>query len=158
MSRYFFNHYSAPIVAGLLLAISVAGVLRCGGRIRDWVILGGVTLGLVVAWFGWRPVASRFVAGTGGPVLLEVQSPFCLGCLAVKPAVDRLENEWRGKLTVRRVDIQSPAGKQLVAEYRIELTPTFIFFDAAGREQWRSVGGVDAAQVRISLEKQNETR
>jgi thiol-disulfide isomerase/thioredoxin len=80
-------------------------------------------------------------------MLLEVQSPYCLGCVALKPAVDRLENELRGKLTVRRVDIQSNEGRQLVAQYRIEITPTFIFLDGAGKEQWRSVGQLDVARV-----------
>ena len=68
--------------------------------------------------------------------------------VALKPAVDRLENELRGKLVVRRVDIQSAAGRQLVGQFGIEVTPTFIFFDAAGRQQWRNVGGVDAVVVR----------
>jgi thiol-disulfide isomerase/thioredoxin len=155
---HFFNHYSAPIVAGLLLVISMSVVLRRGGKIRDWLILGGVTSALVVAWLCLRPTASGLVDSSGRPVLLEVQSPYCLGCIAVKSAVDRLENEWRNKLVVRRMDIQSADGQRLVTQFGIEVTPTFIFFDAAGKERWRSAGELDAAQVRASLEKHNEAR
>jgi thioredoxin-like negative regulator of GroEL len=82
------------------------------------------------------------------PVLLEVQSPYCLGCVAQKPAVDKLERELAGKLAVRRVNIQSDEGRQLVEQFGIKFTPTFILFDAAGREQWRGSGGLDAATVR----------
>lgn len=87
----------------------------------------------------------------GQPVLLEIQSPYCIVCIAAKPAVDRLEKEFRGRLQVRRVNVQSDEGQKLVAKYDIEFTPTFIFLDAAGKEQWRTVGQVDTARVRASL-------
>ena len=147
----FVNYYSGLIAAGLLLAVGVARVVRRGGKVRDWLILSGVLAMVVGVWFYLRPVASGVVDSSGRPVLLEVQSPYCLGCVAVKPAVDRLENELREKLVVRRVDIQSAAGRQLVAQYRIEVTPTFILFDAAGKELWRATGNVDAEVVRDAI-------
>jgi len=57
----------------------------------------------------------------------------------------------RGELVVRRVDIQSATGRRLASQYGIEVTPTFIFFDDAGREQWRSAGQLDAVRVRTSM-------
>lgn len=150
---HFFNHYSAPIVAALLLAGGLSLVLRRGGRSRHWLILGGAMVALGILWLVFRPVATP--AGTpnpGQPLLLELQSPYCLGCVAMKPAVDRLENELRGKLVVRRVDIQSAEGRKLASQYGIEATPTFIFFDDVGREQWRSAGQLDAVRVRTSVQ------
>lgn len=148
----FFNHYSAPILAALLLAGGLSLVLRRGGKMRQWLILGGTMVLLGVAWMVFRPVANPAAAAlTGQAMLLEVQSPYCLGCVAMKPAVDRLEAELRGKLVVRRVDIQSAEGSKLAKEYGIEMTPTFIFFDTAGKEQWRNVGQLDAARVRTNL-------
>ncbi len=85
-------------------------------------------------------------------MLLELQSPYCLGCVAMKPAVDRLELKLRGKLVVRRVNIQSAEGRNLASHYGIEVTPTFILFDEVGREQWRSSSQLDAARVRASLQ------
>ena len=93
----FVNYYSGLIAAGLLLAVGVARVVRRGGKLRDWLILSGVLAVGVGVWFYLRPVASGLVDASGRPVLLEVQSPYCLGCVAVKPAVDRLENELREK-------------------------------------------------------------
>ena len=151
MTMQFFNHYSALIVPALLFLIAVMVVKRRGGQKRQWLILGGVMLVYIAVWFGLRPVATGLVDDGGRPVLLEVQSPYCLGCVAMKPAVDRLENELRDKLVVRRVDIQSNEGRHLVEQYEIEFTPAFIFFDAAGKEQWRSVGQLDAARVRATL-------
>jgi thioredoxin-related protein len=74
-----------------------------------------------------------------------------MGCVLVKPIVDRIESEFKGKLRIIRLDIQSPAGHVLADRYRFQYTPTFIFFDAQGKEQWRSVGRLDPDQVRQSL-------
>lgn len=118
---------------------------------RQWLVLGGAMVALGAAWWGCRPVARPWTPLSGLPSLWLVQSPYCLGCVAVKPAVDRLESELQGRLVLRRVDIQSAEGRELASQYGIELTPTFIFFDSSGQEQWRSVGHLDAARVRTSL-------
>jgi len=149
---HFFNHYSAPIVAALLLAGGLSLVVRRGGKMRHWLILGGATVALGALWLVFRPLAGLSETPLAGqPLLLEVQSPYCLGCVAIKPGVDRLEKELRGKLVVRRVDIQSAEGRKLASQYGIEMTPTFIFFDPVGREQWRSAGQLDAVRVRTSM-------
>jgi thioredoxin 1 len=148
----FLNHYSAPIVAALMLAGGLSLVVRRGGKMRHWLILGGALVALGALWLVFRPLAGPAETPLAGqPLLLEVQSPYCLGCLATKPVVDRLEKELRGKLVVRRVDIQSAEGRTLASQYGIEMIPTFIFFDAAGREQWRSAGQLEAARVRTGM-------
>jgi thiol-disulfide isomerase/thioredoxin len=147
----FFNHYSAPILAAVLLAGGLSLVRRRGGKLTHWLILGGATVALGAAWLVFRPVATPATLVAGLPLLLEVQSPYCLGCVATKPAVDRLEIELHGRLVLRRVDIQSAEGRKLAGQYGIEMTPTFVFFDRSGQEQWRSVGQLDAARVRTSL-------
>jgi len=143
----FFNHYSVPIIGALIFVIVFSAVRRRG----QWWLLAGVMVVYIGAYLALRPIAKPAMQLDGKPLLLEVQSPYCLGCVALKPAVNRLENELRDKLRVRRVDIQSAEGQKLVTEYGIEFTPTFIFFDTAGKEQWRSVGQLDAARVRATL-------
>ena len=143
----FFNHYSVPIIGALIFVVVFSAVRRRG----QWWVLAGVMVVYIGAYLALRPIAKPAMQLDGKSLLLEVQSPFCLGCVALKPAVDRLENELRGKLRVRRVDIQSDVGQKLVTEYGIEFTPTFVFFDTAGKEQWRSVGQLDAARVRATL-------
>jgi thiol-disulfide isomerase/thioredoxin len=146
-----FNHYSVPIVAALLMLAGLAVVKRRGGKMRDWLILAGTMAVYIGVWLALRPVAKPALQVAGQPLLLEVQSPYCLGCVAMKPAVDRLEDELRDKLVVRRVDIQSAEGRQLVEQYRIEFTPTFVLFDAAGKELWRGTGKLDAESVRDAI-------
>jgi len=137
----FFNHYSVVIIGALLLVASMA----TKGRTR-WIMVGVVGVYAVTCAALWPKSRSASVGGL--PVLVEVQSPYCLGCVAMKPTVDRLEAELRDKLMVRRVDIQTDEGRQLMKEYRLEFTPSFILFDAAGKERWRGTGRLDADAVR----------
>jgi len=49
------------------------------------------------------------------------------------------------------VNVQDTAGRALADRYRFEFTPTFVLFDAGGRELLRAVGAVDPAAVRQAL-------
>jgi thioredoxin-related protein len=59
-----------------------------------------------------------------------------------------------GQIIFIRLNIQEEVGKELAPVYGFEYTPTFIFFDAKGKELWRTVGTFDAQKVRDSLGKQ----
>lgn len=144
----FFNHYSVVIIGALLLVVT----LITKGRTR-WVMTGVVGV-YVVAYVFLRP-AARTMPTNGLPVLLEIQSPFCLGCVAMKPAVDKLESELAGKLVVRRVDIQTGEGRALMKQYGMEFTPAFVLFDVAGKERWRGTGILDADAVRRLVNEKN---
>lgn len=61
-----------------------------------------------------------------------------------------LKDEFPGELQVVSVDVQSALGRELVREYG-SYTPTFVFYDGQGIELWRSVGTLDADEVRESL-------
>jgi len=143
-----FNHYSALII-GVLIFLIVLSAVR---RKRQWLILVGVMTAYIGAYLALRPVARPSTPVAGTPMLLEVQSPFCLGCVAAKPMVDRLERDLRDKIVVWRVDVQSDEGRQLMKQYHIEFTPTFILFDVAGKERWRGTGRLDAEAVRYALQ------
>jgi thioredoxin-related protein len=66
------------------------------------------------------------------------------------PIVNELKSAFPGQLQVISVDVQSSLGRELANEYG-NFTPTFIFFDEQGKELWRTIGVLDADQVRQSL-------
>jgi thioredoxin-related protein len=47
--------------------------------------------------------------------------------------------------------VQDRAGRELARDYGAKFTPTFILFDAGGRELWRAVYALDRARLRASL-------
>ncbi len=70
----------------------------------------------------------------------------------MKPVVDRLEEQTKGRLIIILLDIHDPIGRQIAAEYGFQYTPTFVFLDTEGQEQWRSVGSLEVERVLASLE------
>jgi hypothetical protein len=67
--------------------------------------------------------------------------------MAARPVVDGIERRASGRLTVLRVDMQSPAGAALSRELRVTFTPTFLFYDAEGQERFRRVGQISFGDV-----------
>ena len=51
-------------------------------------------------------------------------------------------------LPVLQVNIQQRENRALTERLDAQFTPTFVLFDASGQEVWRSVGQVDADDVR----------
>ena len=89
--------------------------------------------------------------GQGQAVLLELQSPFWAACAAAQPIVDGIEEEFAGELIVLQVNVQSDTGKDFKRNFG-SFTPTFVFFNEQGEELWRSLGTLDAEQVRDSMQ------
>jgi len=79
----FLNHYSLLLAgAAIILIVSVVR-LRQGWRRTDWLVVGGLMLGMLAIWLIFRPTATTTGVdevdsqiGAGTPVLLELQSPF----------------------------------------------------------------------------------
>jgi thioredoxin-related protein len=65
--------------------------------------------------------------------------------------VDGLETELGPKIHIIRINIQDQIGRELAPAYDFEYTPTYIFFDAKGNEQWRTIGEIDPQHVRDSM-------
>jgi thioredoxin-related protein len=71
--------------------------------------------------------------------------------MTVRPVVDAVEREFGERLEVIRLNVQDPAGRELAQAYGFEFSPTFILFDSAGSEIWRSVYLLDPARIRDHL-------
>lgn len=156
-----FNQYSAVITAATLMLL-VALVLFTTHRPtwREYAALGVLAAGLIVAWIVLHPRQTPLMddakmvqemIGNGKPVLLEFQSPYCIGCTRLKPIVDELEAEYGQRVLFIRLNIQESVGRELAPLYGFEFTPTFIFFDAQGNELWRSVGELDVERFQDTV-------
>ena len=83
--NHIINQYSALWMAGAFLFLVVLVILRHKPTVSDYIALGVVIVGLVVAWIALHPRQSplmddaqmvRDMIGVGKPVLLEFQSPY----------------------------------------------------------------------------------
>ncbi len=155
------NQYSTIIAGAAIFLLASIILLSRKPRWQEFLSLSVIGVGLIAGWIALHPVQTPLMEnaqkvqdmiGQGTPVLLEFQSPYCIGCTRAKPIVDQIEAEHQGQLVVIRLNVQEEAGRELGEYYMFNFTPTFIFFDAQGTELWRSVGNIDPQQVRNSLE------
>jgi thioredoxin 1 len=156
------NQYSFILIAGLAL-LAVGGFFWFTGLTRrKSLALAALAVAFIAVWSGLRTGASAFqdaaqaevvIREARMPVLVEFYSDYCAGCLAARPTLDALEVDLKDELKIIRLDVASPSGQALGAELRLYATPTFIFFDAEGRELWRRIGTLDPAEVRAAVGK-----
>jgi len=154
------QYYSAVwLLLGLALVVGLALFWR-KPRWTEILGFGVVFVSIVGLYFFLRPVQNvlageagqvQAMIGQGTPVLLKFQSPYCVACIALKPTIDALEEEFDGQLIVLRVDAQETVGRQLAQAYGLQYTPTFIYFGPAGVERWRLIGLFDETRLRQDL-------
>ena len=154
------QYYSAVWLL-LVLALAVGLVLFWRRpRLPEIVAFGVLFVAIIGLYFYLRPVQgvltgeaaqAQAMIGQGTPVLLKFQSPYCVICIALKPTIDAIEDEFTGNLIVLRVDAQEEAGRQFAELYGFQYTPTFIYFDPNGVERWRIIGSFDEPRLRQEL-------
>ena len=66
------------------------------------------------------------VLETQGLVLVDFWGPKCVPCLALMPAVERLEDKYAGKLKVTKLN--SSGNRVLCARLRVMSLPTYILY------------------------------
>lgn len=74
------------------------------------------------------------------PTLIDLGSKTCIPCKKMAPILETLGTDFAGKLTVTFIDVAGEAGQKSATEWKINLIPTQIFLDAAGKELFRHEG------------------
>ncbi|MDI6752906.1 MAG: thioredoxin domain-containing protein [Thermodesulfobacteriota bacterium] len=82
---------------------------------------------------------------SGKPVLVDFGANSCMPCRQIRPILKEIKQEYNGKAHVLIIDVYK--FKELAGEYRIQLIPTLIFFDKAGKEVFRHMGAWDKASI-----------
>lgn len=88
-----------------------------------------------------KPAAKKEQPGTSAKVLpkmIELGAEQCVPCKMMKPVIEELQKEYKGKLEVMFIDVWKD--NSAAQEYGIQSIPTQIFLDENGQEFFRHVG------------------
>ena len=85
-----------------------------------------------------KATATNATAKAALPRLLDLGADKCIPCKMMAPVLKELAKEYEGRMAVEFIDVwkKPDAGKA----YKINLIPSQIFFDAAGKELFRHEG------------------
>lgn len=70
-------------------------------------------------------------------VILDFFAPWCGPCIKMMPAVEKLSEEYKGKVLIVKVD--ADANRAILTKYHIDEIPTFLIFKG-GTQKMRAIG------------------
>ena len=92
----------------------------------------------------------RAALASGRPTVADFGARTCIPCKKMAPILAELDRECKGKANVLFTDVHED--KNLAANYRIQMIPTQIFFDAKGKEVKRHIGFLDKTDILKELQ------
>jgi thioredoxin 1 len=91
---------------------------------------------------GSRPLSDELrpeqLTGRGRPTLIDLGADTCIPCKLMAPVLGSLKTEFTGRLDVHFINLNQYPDAASV--YHINVMPTQIFYDAAGKERFRHEG------------------
>jgi thioredoxin 1 len=93
----------------------------------------------------------RKALADGRPTLVDFGSNSCIPCRELRPVLEKIRKDFAEKMEVLIIDVQKY--RKLAGEYQIQVIPTVIFFDAAGKEVSRHQGFMTEARIKEQLVK-----
>ncbi|MHB8122319.1 MAG: thioredoxin family protein [Desulfuromonadaceae bacterium] len=78
---------------------------------------------------------------SGKPTVADFGARSCIPCKKMAPLLEALNLELKGKANVLFTDVWATPG--LAKQYRVQMIPTQIFFNAQGKEVKRHMGFMD---------------
>ena len=87
------------------------------------------------------------------PRVLDLGADKCMACKAMEPVLEKLREEYKGKLQVDFIDVWKNPDE--AKKYNIRSIPTQIFFDKNGKEISRHIGFISEEDI---LKKFNHIR
>jgi len=89
--------------------------------------------------------AIRAALTSGKPTVADFGARTCIPCKKMAPILEELNRELKGRANVTFTDVW--AAQALAKDYRVQMIPTQIFFDAKGKEVKRHMGFMDKPEI-----------
>jgi len=86
------------------------------------------------------------------PILVDLWADWCSPCLVLSPVLERIVEEFGGRVRLAKVEVDEGDNMKLAGHYRVRGFPTVLLFEQ-GAERARFSGARHAHQVREFIEQ-----
>jgi thioredoxin len=93
---------------------------------------------------------NEFIAQSKTPVFVDFWAAWCGPCRAIAPSIEQLAKEFKGKLTVVKVNVDEKP--HLAQQYGVQGIPALMVFKD-GKIAWRSAGALPYDALKKEVEK-----
>ncbi len=83
------------------------------------------------------------------PIVIDFWGPQCGPCLALTPKLEQLEEEYKNRIKIAKVE--APKNRRLCLSLKVMSLPTFLFY-RDGEEMTRLAGNVTIEGIRGAIE------
>lgn len=92
----------------------------------------------------------QLIQETEKPVFVDFWAAWCGPCTSIVPSVKQLAEEFRGKLTVVKINVDEQP--EVAAKYQVQGIPALMLFDK-GMVKWRATGALPYESIRAEVIK-----
>lgn len=82
---------------------------------------------------------------SGKPTVIDLGARTCIPCKKMAPILESLSGEYRGRASVLFIDVHEDT--VAAQNFRVQMIPTQIFFNAQGKEVKRHIGFMDKTDI-----------
>lgn len=93
-----------------------------------------------------KEIFDKAVMDGNGPVLVEFWAPWCVYCRRIGPALERIAQQYEGKLLVGKVNIDEEP--LLAHKEKIEMIPTLVLYHSG-----EALGSIVAPESKARIEE-----
>lgn len=86
------------------------------------------------------------------PVFILFYATWCPHCRKMRPIIDRLKEQERGRLLFKEYDIDKEENQKVIEYYQVQAVPLMMVY-RSGEQLWKRTGEIEENELEQTIER-----